>query len=245
MTRREFLRGAAFAAAASMLPQTRRVLASEARNETPSAAGAASISGLANRIRGRVILPSDPGYDSARRVFSWNPTNDKHPALLVRCAGRDDVRAAIEYARRANLEVAIRGGGHDVLGKSVCEGGMVIDLTPMKRIAIDPKKRVARVEAGVTSGELNAAAGKYNLAVALGCNQLVGVSGLTLGGGLGMAARQARRGLRQSEVDRSDWCRCAESSRKSRREPGPVLGVARWRRKFRSRHQLRIRDASA
>ncbi len=185
MTRREFLRGAAIGAAASMVPLCRRLLASEARNEAPSAAGAASISGLANRIRGRVILPTDPGYDSARRIFSWNPATDKRPALLVRCAGRDDVRAAVEYARRANLEVAIRSGGHDVLGKSVCEGGMVIDLSPMKRIAIDPKRRVARVEAGVTAGELNATAGKYDLAVPLGCNPLVGISGLTLGGGLG------------------------------------------------------------
>ena len=117
----------------------------------PSTAGAASISGLANRIRGRVILPSDPGYDSAQRVFSWNPATAKRPALIVRCAGRDDVRAAIEYARRANLEVAIRGGGHDVLGKSVCDRGMVIDLSPMKRIAIDPKRRIAEVEAGVTT----------------------------------------------------------------------------------------------
>jgi FAD/FMN-containing dehydrogenase len=184
MTRREFLRGAALAAAASILPQ-RRLLESESAKRHAIPAGAAAISGLANRIRGRLILPSDPGYDSARRVFSWNPATDKRPALLVCCAGRDDVRAAIEYAHRANLEVAIRSGGHDVLGKSVCEGGMVIDLSPMKGIAIDPKRRVANVEAGVTAGELNAAAAKYDLAVALGCNPLVGISGLTLGGGLG------------------------------------------------------------
>jgi len=85
-----------------------------------SAAGTASIDGLTKRIRGSVLIPTDSGYDSARRVFSWNPTTDKHPALIVRCTGPDDVRAAIEYARRAKLEVAVRGGGHDVLGESVC-----------------------------------------------------------------------------------------------------------------------------
>src|SRR5260370_39520443 len=112
MTRREFLQSAAVVAAASMASQRPRLLAAEALNR-PAAAGTASVSGLANRIRGRVILPSDSGYDSARRVFSWNPAADKLPALIVRCAGRDDVRAAVEYAHPANLAVAIRRRGDD------------------------------------------------------------------------------------------------------------------------------------
>lgn len=136
-------------------------------------------------LKGQLIVAGDPGYDRARAVASFNPTTDKHPQLIVRCANREDVARAVSFAREQSIEVAVRGGGHDVLGASVCEGGMVIDLSPMKDIHIDPTNRTAQVQAGVRSGELNGATQQHGLAAALGCHQGVGVAGLTLGGGLG------------------------------------------------------------
>ena len=136
------------------------------------------------RLKGRLILPSDRDYDSARRVASFNPTSDKHPQMIVRCLAPEDVIQAVSFARDKALEVAVRSGGHDLLGASVCDG-LVIDLSPMKKMHIDRERGTARVEAGIRAGELNAATQQDGLAAALGCNPAVGVAGLTLGGGLG------------------------------------------------------------
>jgi FAD/FMN-containing dehydrogenase len=142
------------------------------------------VDGLRSRLTGRVIGPDDPGYEQARRPVSFNPMTDHRPQMIVRCATRDDLAYTVRFARDHDLEVAIRSGGHDVLGASVCDG-MVIDLSPMKKITIDADRRTARVESGVRSRELNAAAQENNLAAVLGCNPGVGVAGLTIGGGLG------------------------------------------------------------
>ena len=181
MTRREFIaQGSRIGAGLMISPAF--VLASSTTAASPLAASA--IRKLSGKLHGGLILPDDQSYDSARRIFSWNPTTEKRPALIVRCADADDVAESIEFARMNDLEVAVRGGGHDVLGASVCDG-MVIDLSQMKNIEVHAASHTARVEAGSRSGELNTATEKHGLAAVLGCNPAVGIAGLTLGGGLG------------------------------------------------------------
>lgn len=136
-------------------------------------------------IKGTLILRADAGYDRARRVWSFNPHTDARPAAIVRCADANDVVKSVTFAREQSLELAVRGGGHDILGASTCEGGLVVDLSAMKRVDIDPSRRHAHVGPGVLSGELKAAAVPFDVAPVLGCNPSVGVGGLTLGGGIG------------------------------------------------------------
>ena len=140
------------------------------------------------QFEGDIVLPSDPSYDVARRVESFNPTTDRRPQLVVRCANHDDVVRAVRFAREHELEASIRAGGFDVLGASTCEGGIVIELSRMKQVNVDLQRRTATVQAGVRAGELSAAAEPYGLAAALGCHPGIGVTGLTLGGGLGWLA---------------------------------------------------------
>jgi FAD/FMN-containing dehydrogenase len=142
-----------------------------------------AIATLREAITGNVITPTDPEYDLARAV--WNGMIDRRPALVVRCATAGDVIAAVSYASTHNLQVAVRGGGHSVAGLSTCEGGIVIDLSPMKRIDVDLQARVARVGGGVTWGELDAATQPFGLATPGGVFSRTGIAGLTLGGGYG------------------------------------------------------------
>ena len=107
---------------------------------------ASDIAQLRQTIRGDLVVPDDSGYDQARRV--WNGMVDKRPAAVIYCAGADDVIAAVNFARSRNLLVAVRGGGHNVAGCSVCDAGVVIDVSRMKRIEVDPVRRVARAQAG-------------------------------------------------------------------------------------------------
>src|SRR5690349_10259905 len=103
-------------------------------------------------LEGTALTPGSPGYDDARRI--WNGAIDRRPALIARCASPRDVAATILYARRRGLELAVRGGGHSTAGHSVCDGGLMIDLSGMKRVDVDPRVKVARVEPGVLLGEL-------------------------------------------------------------------------------------------
>ena len=134
-------------------------------------------------ITGSVITPADPDYDQARAV--WNGMIDRYPALVARCATAGDVIAAVAFAAAHDLPVAVRGGGHSVAGHSTCDGGIVIDLSPMKQIDVDPEARVASAGAGVTWGELDAATQQYGLATPGGVFSRTGIAGLTLGGGYG------------------------------------------------------------
>jgi len=172
MGRRSMLR----AAALSFLVVCRRARAGIARS---------ALEALRASLMGRLLGPADASFDEARRVASFNPTTDKRPLLIVQCASRDDVARAIEFARKASLEIAVKSGGHDVLGESVTSGGLMIDLSAMKEIVVDEKGTSARVQEGVRSGEFNREAGRFDLAPVLGCNPAVGVAGLTLGGGVG------------------------------------------------------------
>ena len=139
-------------------------------------------------LRGGLILPVDREYDDARTVF--NRMIDRRPAMIARCAGAADVIRAVKFARAHDLLVAVRGAGHGVTGRSVCDGGLVIDLRPMKGAWIDPVSRTARAEPGLTWGELNDDLQVFGLGATGGYISITGIPGLTLGGGLGWLVRK-------------------------------------------------------
>jgi FAD/FMN-containing dehydrogenase len=136
-------------------------------------------------MRGNVLYPGASDYDAARRVKSHNPGTDHYPAIIARCADGADVSKAIRFAREHGLEIAVRSGGHDVLGQSTTAGGLLVDMGSMRRIDVSANEPVVRIEAGVLAGQLNNTLQDHGLAVPLGCHPGVGVAGLTLGGGLG------------------------------------------------------------
>jgi FAD/FMN-containing dehydrogenase len=138
---------------------------------------------LKKHLRGHLILPSDSEYEVASRVFYWNPTIASAPVAVVRCEHEDDVVRAVDFARSHKMEVAVRSGGHSHLAWGSCNG-LVIDVSPLKRIEIDPKNRIVRAQAGALSGEVARAAGRYGLAPVLGQCRGVSAAGVTLGGGL-------------------------------------------------------------
>ena len=137
---------------------------------------------------GHVLRPGDATYDEARRVY--NAMFDRRPALILQCLRTDDVVQAVRFARATDLPVAVRGGGHSIAGFSACEGGIVIDLSQMKHIDVDPDQRVARAQPGVLLGELDAATQAHGLATPLGFVSVTGIAGLTLNGGMGWLTRK-------------------------------------------------------
>ena len=143
---------------------------------------------LAAGFSGNLLRPGDATYDEARQVY--NAMFDRHPALIVQCRNTEDVVAAVKFARTAGLEVAVRAGGHSIAGFSACEGGIVIDLSLMKHVDVDPDRRIARVQPGVLLGELDAATQEHGLATPLGFISVTGVGGLTLNGGIGWLTRK-------------------------------------------------------
>jgi len=143
---------------------------------------------LRSRLAGNVLLPGAAGYDEARQI--WNAMIDRRPGAIVRCASQDDVVQAVRFAREHGLLVSIRGGGHNIAGNAVCDHGFVIDLSPLKRVQVDPASRRASVEPGCTLADLDAATQAHGLATPLGINSTTGVAGLTLGGGFGWLSRK-------------------------------------------------------
>jgi len=148
----------------------------------------ATIQEFAAGLRGRMLRPGDEGYDLARRHY--NALIDKHPALVVQCAGVADVLDAVHFARTHDIPVAVRGGGHNVAGRALVDGGMVIDLSPMKGIRVDPGRRTIRAEGGVTWGEFDRETQAFGLATTGGLVSTTGIAGFTLGGGLGWLMRR-------------------------------------------------------
>jgi len=153
---------------------------------SPTVTGAA-IQALAAAMRGELIRPGDPGYDEARKVY--NGMIDRYPALIARCVDAADVIAAVGFGRETGVVVSVRGGGHHGAGFSVCDDGLVIDLSPMKGVRVDPVARTARVGGGCTLGEVDHATHAFGLATPSGIFSTTGVGGITLGGGVGHLAR--------------------------------------------------------
>ena len=139
-------------------------------------------------LRGDVIVPDHPDYDDARRV--WNGVVDRRPRLIARCHGTADVAAAVRFARERGLEIAVRGGGHNVAGSAVCDGGIVIDLSGMRAVSVDPVGRTTQVQGGALWGDVDHETQAYGLATTGGIVSHTGVGGLTLGGGIGWLMRK-------------------------------------------------------
>jgi FAD/FMN-containing dehydrogenase len=146
------------------------------------------IEAFAGTLRGELLTPASPGYDEARTV--WNAMIDRRPGLIARCAGEADVVQAVNFARTHELLVAVRGGGHNVAGIGLCDGGLVIDLSMMRSVHIDPVTRTAQVEPGCTLGDFDHDAQVFGLATPVGINSTTGIAGLTLGGGFGWLSRK-------------------------------------------------------
>ena len=186
-TRRQFVQQTAFTAAAlygrpiRLLASGRRIV--QAREQNPAPLDAAAIRKLASEISGHAITPDGSDYESSRLVE--NRAFDRHPALIVRVANSSDVARVLDFAQKQALRVAVRAGGHSAAGYGVCDGGVVIDLSQMKRVEVDAGKRLARAEAGCRSGDLDKATQRFGLATTLGGCPTVGIAGLTLGGGEG------------------------------------------------------------
>ena len=143
---------------------------------------------LATSFGGQVTLPEHADYDEVRSI--WNAMADKRPAIVARCSGAADVMRAVEFARAEDLLVAVRGGGHNIAGHALCDGGLVIDLSPMRVVRVDPAQRTARDAAGATLGDVDRETQAHGLATPLGINSTTGVAGLTLGGGFGWLSRK-------------------------------------------------------
>jgi len=146
------------------------------------------LANLKTGLDDRLLTPASPGYDEARTI--WNVMIDRRPALIAQCNTAAQVQEAIRFAAANDLLVSIKGAGHNIAGNAVCNDGLMIDLSPMKRVAVDAAGRTAEVEPGVTLGEFDAAAQTHGLAVPLGINSTTGVAGLTLGGGFGWLTRK-------------------------------------------------------
>lgn len=147
-----------------------------------------TLTDLREKLSGDLLTLGETGYDEARQI--WNGMVDKRPLVIVRCCNSDDVVHAVNFAREQNLLLSVRGGGHNIAGNAVCEGGMMVDLSLMKSIKIDPEGQIAEVETGATWGEFDAECQKFGLATTGGVISSTGVAGLTLGGGVGWLVRK-------------------------------------------------------
>lgn len=150
-------------------------------------AGTTDLRPLASRLEGRLILAGDVEYEQARHI--WNGMIDKRPRAIAQCANRSDVTTAIQFATSHDVQVSVRGGGHNVAGNAVCDDGLVIDMSPMKEIRVDREQRRARAGGGVLWGAFDAETQKYGLATTGGLVSTTGIAGFTLGGGLGYLMR--------------------------------------------------------
>jgi len=146
------------------------------------------VAALAAQVSGGVLTAADAGYDDARKV--WNATVDRRPALIARCLTESDVEAAVRFAAARRMLLSVRSGGHHIAGNAVAEGGLMIDLSAMKTVTVDPDARTARVGAGALLADVDRATQAHGLAVPLGINSTTGVAGLTLGGGFGWLTRR-------------------------------------------------------
>ena len=189
-------------------------------------------------FEGTLIGPDDDGYDTHREV--WNAVVDRRPALIARCTSAADVAAAIGFARQHDLEIGVKCGGHGVLGLSVPQDGLMIDLTPMGEVRVDPTARRAVVGGGALLRSLDRAAQEHGLATTAGNVSHTGVGGLTLGGGMGWLARQAGLACDNVEAYTVVTGRRRDRPRHGDGPPRPVLGAARRGRQLRRCDRVRV-----
>jgi FAD/FMN-containing dehydrogenase len=199
-SRRDFVRTTLAATAGALLPwSSLRAQTSSGYAISPSVAAIdrsgkaltlarSDIEAFGASLRGHLLLPADAPYEQARKM--WNGSFDRHPALIARCISAADVVQCVNFARNSGVLTAVRGGGHSISGQSVCDGGLVIDLSGMKAIRIDPVAKTAQAQPGVLLGELDREAQAFGLITTLGTASDTGIAGLTLGGGLGRLARR-------------------------------------------------------
>jgi FAD/FMN-containing dehydrogenase len=200
MKRRDFLRASVaaatalgparqlFAAKLGVLAQGAGSLAAVTLGGSETSIPADHIESLAQSMYGAVVLPGDANYDSTRAI--WNGVFDRRPALIARCVGSADVTHAVNFAREHNLLTAVRGGGHNYAGKSMCDGGIVIDTSPMRAVEVNASARTARVAAGTLLGQLDFETMHHGLGTTAGVVSHTGCAGLTLGGGMGRYMRK-------------------------------------------------------
>jgi FAD/FMN-containing dehydrogenase len=148
----------------------------------------AALDELTRSFSGELIQPEDGAYDEHRKI--WNGSIDRHPAVIARCSGNDDVIAAIRFARETGVPLAVRGGGHSFPGHSVCDGGVVVDMGALNGVSVDPEARTATAQAGALLGQLDSATQAFGLAAPAGIVTHTGLAGLTLGGGIGWLQRK-------------------------------------------------------
>lgn len=165
-----------------------RNLQLKATNKGTTSVDEAALAKLDVSLRGRLLTQGTPGYDEARTV--WNAMIDRKPTIILRCLGAADVCQAIRFAREHGLQVAVRGGGHNIAGNAVCDGGLVIDLSDMKSVRVDSRAKRAWVEPGATLADLDRETQAFGLAIPTGINSTTGIAGLTLGGGFGWITRK-------------------------------------------------------
>jgi FAD/FMN-containing dehydrogenase len=147
-----------------------------------------AVAEFADYLRGTLLRPEEEGYDEARTV--WNGMVDKHPAFIAQCAGTADVISAVRFAKAQEIPISVKGGGHNIAGRAVEDGALMVDLSPMKSVRVDPEAKTARVEPGVVLSELDHETQAFGLATPAGYNSTTGIAGLTLGGGWGWLSRK-------------------------------------------------------
>ena len=201
-----------------------------------------AITQFKGQLRGELIEPTDARYEEARKVY--NAMISRKPRLIARCADVADVITAVRFGQQQDLRVSIRGGGHNAGGLGVCDDGLVIDLSLIKYVHVDPAARTVRVGGGCTWGDVDHATHAFGLAVPSGIISTTGVGGLTLGGGMGHLTRQyglTIDNLLAADVVLADGSVCRGERR---REQRPVLGDSRRWRKLRRRHVVSLPGAS-
>jgi FAD/FMN-containing dehydrogenase len=200
LDRRAFTRGTLAATAMAALPVGRLWAQAAKPAAIPAQVAAIGLTGkpvslatadireLRAALRGPLLLAADEGYDAARRI--WNPAFDRHPALIVRCADAEDVVHAVNFGRDHELRTAVRAGGHSLSGQSAPEGGLMIDVSPMREVRVDTKQRVVHTQSGALLGEVDRATQAVGMVTTMGTATDTGIAGLTLGGGMGRVMRR-------------------------------------------------------
>ena len=203
---------------------------------------AAEVEDFRRSLHGESLLPGDAGYDDARRI--WNAMVDKRPALIARCSGTADVINSVNFARDNGLLISVRGGGHNFPGNSVCDDGLMIDLSRMTGVRVDPTAKTVRAQGGTKWGAFDHETQAFGLAAPGGTDPDTGIAGLTLGGGIGWLSGSyglSCDNLISADVVAADGRLLTASADEN---PRPALGAAGRRRQLRRRHLSRVPTAS-